>query len=93
MRGAEAWTNVAALSAGAAALWPNLVCAWSSLSRSPLERALDASWCSAGAHAQDMLGHCPACWIGVALAVALTHLSTRGMRINGISAKAIRVAK
>jgi hypothetical protein len=47
------------------ALWPSLYGAITEAMRSPLERALYASWCGAAPHgATEFLGHCAACWAG-----------------------------
>lgn len=55
-----------ALFAGAVA-WPSLVGAIANLGLSPLERALRASWCGVAPHPDIvLLGHCQACWLGVA---------------------------
>lgn len=47
-----------------AALWPNVLCALTELTASPLERALATAWCGAAPQAYAVLGHCPACWTG-----------------------------
>jgi hypothetical protein len=49
------------------ALWPSLYGAITEAMRSPLERALYASWCGAAPHgAAAFMGHCAACWVGAA---------------------------
>lgn len=69
---------LAAALAGAGAAWPSLVCAISDALMTPLQRAMQASWCGAGA-APEALGHCAVCWTGAALlfAVAVAPLLSR----------------
>lgn len=52
----------------AAAAWPSLVRSLTQLTMSPLERALQTSWC--GLPAQEtviFLGHCAVCYVGAAV--------------------------
>lgn len=55
-------TALALVTAGAA--WPSLLCAITDAMATPLQRALQTSWCGAGPQAFDLFGHCPACWSG-----------------------------
>lgn len=66
--------NVAFAFVAAAAAWPTLLCTITNAMATPLQRALQTSWCGAGQQALEVLGHCPACWSGAAafvLAAAL----------------------
>lgn len=60
----------------AAAAWPSLYGGLATLTLSPLERAMAASWCGATPHESiAIFGHCLICWSGavvLALAGALT---------------------
>lgn len=56
---------VLALLAGAAA-WPSALCTLTEALKTPLQRAVEASWCGAGPQAVEFLGHCAACWGGAA---------------------------
>jgi hypothetical protein len=52
----------------AAVAWPSFVGAAANLGMSPLERGLRESWCGVAPHPDfALLGHCPACWVGVAV--------------------------
>jgi hypothetical protein len=52
----------------AAASWPSVACALADVAASPYERAVAQAWCGAAPHAAlELTGHCPACWVGVAL--------------------------
>jgi hypothetical protein len=59
-------TNVAFAFVTAAALWPTALCAVTDALATPLQRALQTSWCGAGPQSFEVLGHCPACWSGAA---------------------------
>lgn len=50
-----------------AAAWPSLYAAFTFWAATPYERALQNAWCGDASDAMMMLGHCPACWIGVAM--------------------------
>jgi hypothetical protein len=65
--------------AGAGALWPSIVCAITDSFQTPLERALQTSWCGAGPQGYEFLGHCALCWGGSAalMAAALLVLTNR----------------
>lgn len=55
----------------AATAWPTLACALAGLAASPYERALASAWCGPAPHASlEVLGHCPACWLGAAMLAA-----------------------
>lgn len=63
-----------AFAAGAAA-WPTALCAITDAMMTPLQRALQTSWCGGAPESLEILGHCPACWSGAAtllLAAAFT---------------------
>ena len=67
--------NVAFAFVAAAAAWPTALCAITDAMMTPLQRALQTSWCGGATHAYEILGHCPACWSGAAallLAAAYT---------------------
>ena len=67
--------NVALAFGAAAAVWPTALCALTDAMATPLQRALQTSWCGGVPQAVELLGHCPACWGGAAaflLAAALT---------------------
>ena len=49
-----------------AAAWPIVSCLVAELSATPLERALRAGWCGSAPSQFEVIGHCPACWIGAA---------------------------
>jgi hypothetical protein len=66
MRQSRNQIYVASVLAGAAALWPTLLCALTDALRTPYERALTDAWCGTGPGAIEFLGHCPACWGGAA---------------------------
>lgn len=66
MRQSRQQVYAASLLAGAAALWPTLLCALADALRTPYQRALADTWCGTGPNAVAFLGHCPACWIGAA---------------------------
>lgn len=53
----------------AAAAWPAALCALTDAMATPLQRAMQASWCGAGPQAGEFLGHCSACWSGAAMFV------------------------
>ena len=56
--------------AGAGA-WPILLTALSNAFMSPLERAMQSSFCGTPLHTTpELLGHCAACWAGSALLAA-----------------------
>jgi hypothetical protein len=59
-------TNVASAFVAAAAVWPTALCAIADVAMTPLQRALQTSWCGTGPQALEFLGHCPACWSGAA---------------------------
>lgn len=51
----------------AAILWPGALQGWFALTLSPAERLARDAWCGVAPHtAFELLGHCSACWIGVA---------------------------
>jgi len=52
--------------AAAATAWPSVLCATTHALATPLERALQSSWCGAGPQDLLMFGHCAACWSGAA---------------------------
>lgn len=58
--------NVASAFVAAAALWPTTLCAITDALATPLQRALQTSWCGAGPQPLVILLHCPACWSGAA---------------------------
>jgi hypothetical protein len=63
------------------ALWPSLYGAITEAMRSPLERALYASWCGAAPHvATEFLGHCATCWVGAAAFMIAGALALRFSR-------------
>jgi hypothetical protein len=64
MRAENTRTYVASVFVAAAALWPTALCAVTYAMATPLQRALQTSWCGAGPQSLEVLGHCPACWSG-----------------------------
>ena len=58
--------NASAAFVAAAAAWPTALCAVTDAMMTPLQRALQTSWCGGAPHALEFLGHCPACWSGAA---------------------------
>jgi len=66
MRVESTRTNVASALIAAAAVWPTALCTITDAMASPLQRALQTSWCGAEPQASVLLGHCPACWSGAA---------------------------
>ncbi len=58
--------NVASALVAAAAAWPPALCAITNAMMTPLQRALQTSWCGGAPDALETLGHCPACWSGAA---------------------------
>ena len=58
--------NLASAFVAAAAAWPTALCAITDAMMTPLQRALQTSWCGAAPDALEILGHCPACWSGAA---------------------------
>jgi len=75
MRAESDRTHLAAAFAAAAATWPTALCAITDATMTPLQRALQVSWCGGAPQAFEFLGHCPACWSGATaflLAAALT---------------------
>lgn len=63
--------TVAAGLLAAAIAWPTMACALAGLAASPYERALASAWCGPAPHAPlEVLGHCPACWLGAAMLAA-----------------------
>lgn len=74
----SARTNTVLALLAAAGAWPTALCTLTETMASPLQRAMQTAWC--GAAPQTMLGHCPACWSGMAafmLAAALVALAPR----------------
>ncbi len=58
--------NVASAFVVAAAAWPTALCAITEAMTTPLQRALQTSWCGGAPQSLELLGHCPACWSGAA---------------------------
>ena len=50
--------------AAAGLAWPTLYGFATWLALSPYERAIADSFCGVAPHANLMLAHCPACWVG-----------------------------
>lgn len=74
----------------AAAAWPSLVALVKNLLQSPLERALQTSWCG-DAHAGALFtSHCAACWIGSATLIAAAMIAAH---IEPASRAAVRIAR
>lgn len=76
----------------AAAAWPTLACALADLAASPYQRALASAWCGPAPHAPlEVLGHCPACWLGAATlaaaALMVLRLPTPRARLNEMAAR------
>jgi hypothetical protein len=62
----------------AAVAWPMLACALADLAASPYERALASAWCGAAPHAPlEVMGHCPACWLGAAMLATAALMALR----------------
>lgn len=81
-------TYVASAFVVGAAAWPTTLCAITDATASPLQRALQTSWCGSGPQALEILGHCPACWAGAAaflLAAALAAAAPRSRRLPAAS--------
>lgn len=75
MRAESDRSHLALAFAAAAAAWPSALCAIADAMMTPLQRALQTSWCGSAPEAVTFLGHCPACWGGAAaflLAAMLT---------------------
>jgi hypothetical protein len=72
--------NAAFAFAGAAVLWPSLLCAVTEALATPLQRAMNAAWCGGASQAAALLGHCPACWAGSAAFMAAAVLSLTLLR-------------
>jgi len=54
-----------------AAIWPWIAGALATLLLTPYQRALQSAWCGLAPHPfSAFVGHCTACWIGVAILVA-----------------------
>jgi hypothetical protein len=71
MRQSREQVYAALVLAGAAALWPALLCSVTDALRTPYERALTSAWCGSTPASVEFLGHCGACWGGAAtLAIA-----------------------
>lgn len=66
MRAENTRAYVASVFVAGAALWPTALCAITYAMATPLQRALQTSWCGAGPQSLEVLGHCPACWSGAA---------------------------
>lgn len=67
--------NAAFALAGAAVLWPSLLCAFTDAMATPLQRAMNTAWCGGASQAATLLGHCPACLAGTAAFMAAAALS------------------
>lgn len=71
----SARNSVAFAFVAAAAAWPTALCAITNAMMTPLQRALQTSWCGGAPHALELLGHCPACWSGAtALLLAAAYM-------------------
>lgn len=66
MHVASARTKAASAFVAAATAWPTALCAITDAMMTPLQRALQTSWCGGTPQASEFLGHCPACWSGAA---------------------------
>ena len=85
MHAASDRTHLALAFAAAAAAWPSVLCAIADAMMTPLQRALQTSWCGSGPQAATFLGHCPACWGGAAaflLAAMLTLAASIPQRLR-----------
>lgn len=77
------WNAAATALALAAASWPSVACALADVAASPYERALAQAWCGAAPHtAFELAGHCPACWVGVALLAGAAAVLLQASRLD-----------
>lgn len=67
-----------------AAAWPSVYAAFTFWAATPHQRALRDAWCGDVATGFAMLGHCMACWVGVAM------LASAAMFVLAAPAQTIR---
>ena len=68
--------KVASAFVAASAVWPTTLCAITDAMATPLQRALQMSWCGSAPQSLEFLGHCPACWSGAAAFLLAAALAT-----------------